>query len=78
TPEGRVGLVATNWREILSLGAATGLIPQGVMPTATRTLEALASLSGGPNTIDLPLVFAGGTLSLGPIPLGPAPRIRLR
>ncbi|MEL7298747.1 MAG: DUF2125 domain-containing protein [Pseudomonadota bacterium] len=78
TPEGRVGLVATNWREILSLGAATGLIPQGVMPTATRTLEALASLSGGPNTIDLPLVFAGGTLSLGPIQLGPAPRIRLR
>ncbi|MEM9350376.1 MAG: DUF2125 domain-containing protein [Pseudomonadota bacterium] len=78
TPEGRITVKATNWREIISIGQALGTIPDGMVPTITRGLELLASLSGPPNTIDVPLTFAGGFVSLGPIPLGAAPKLRLR
>ncbi|MEO1798249.1 MAG: DUF2125 domain-containing protein [Pseudomonadota bacterium] len=78
TPDGQITIKATNWREIVSLGEATGVVPEGFVPAITSALEALASLSGPPNTIDVPLTFARGRLSLGPFPLGPAPRIRLR
>lgn len=77
-PEGRVTVKATNWREIISIGEATGLLPERAIPTITRGLEVLASLSGPANTIDVPLSFQRGFVSLGPIPLGPAPRLQLR
>ncbi|MEM6277511.1 MAG: DUF2125 domain-containing protein [Pseudomonadota bacterium] len=77
-PEGRITVKATNWRDIVSIGEATGLLPESAIPTITRGLEVLASLSGPANTIDVPLSFQRGFVSLGPIPLGPAPRLRLR
>ncbi|MEM8592526.1 MAG: DUF2125 domain-containing protein [Pseudomonadota bacterium] len=78
TPEGGITIKATNWREIISIGQALGTIPDGLVVTITSALEILASLSGPPNTIDIKLNFANGRMSLGPIPLGPAPTIRLR
>ncbi|MGR3467329.1 MAG: DUF2125 domain-containing protein [Shimia sp.] len=77
-PEGRITVKATNWREILEIGAATGLIQPGIAPTVERAMEVLAGLSGPPNTIDTPITFANGRMSLGPIPLGRAPTLRLR
>lgn len=77
-PEGRITVKATNWREIVSLGEATGVIPSSFAPSVTRMLEVLATMSGPPNTIDTPITFKNGRVSLGPLPLGPAPRIRLR
>jgi len=41
-------------------------------------LEALAGLSGQPENIDATLNFSNGRIFLGPIPLGPAPSLRLR
>jgi hypothetical protein len=35
----------------------------------------LAAQTGDPEDLDLPLVFANGRMSLGPLPLGPAPRM---
>ncbi|MEM9853747.1 MAG: DUF2125 domain-containing protein [Pseudomonadota bacterium] len=78
TPEGRITVKATNWREIIRIGQALGTIPEAMVPTITRALEVLASLSGPPNTIDVPLSFQRGFVSLGPLPLGPAPKLRLR
>lgn len=77
-PSGRITIKATNWREMLDLAVASGLVPEGFAVTARRALEILASLAGPPNTIDAPLTFHRGIVSLGPIPLGPAPRLRLR
>ncbi|MEM6729385.1 MAG: DUF2125 domain-containing protein, partial [Pseudomonadota bacterium] len=74
----RLTIKATNWREIISIGQALGTIPDGMVTTITRALEVLASLSGPPNTIDVPLSFQRGFVSLGPLPLGPAPKLRLR
>jgi len=77
-PEGQITVKATNWREIISIGQALGTIPEATVPTITRALEVLATLSGPPNTIDVTLNFQRGFVSLGPLPLGPAPRLRLR
>ena len=78
TPKGAVTVKATNWREIVSIGEALGTIPSGMVPTITRGLELLASMSGPANTIDVTLNFQNGFLSVGPLPLGPMPKLRLR
>jgi hypothetical protein len=41
-------------------------------------LQALANASGGPNSIDVTVTAANGFLSLGFIPIAPAPRLILR
>lgn len=75
---GSITVKARNWREMLALGVAAGWIPESIAPTLESGLEILASLSGSPRTLDAPLDFDRGKVSFGPIPLGEAPRIRLR
>ena len=74
-PEGRIEIQARNWREILEMALAAGLIGEDFAPAIEGGLEALAELSGGAETLDLPIVFRDGRVSVGPLPLGPAPRI---
>lgn len=76
--EGKITVKATNWREMLELSVAAGMIPERVAPTIERGLALLAGLSGAPDTLDAPLSFQRGFVSFGPVPLGPAPRFRLR
>ncbi len=73
-PEGRIELGIRNWRAALPLAAALGLIRPEIAPTVEKMLEQLALAGGDAEELDLPLVFAGGRMSLGPVPLGPAPR----
>jgi hypothetical protein len=77
-PEGRITMRAVNWRDMLGVAASAGWIPQELLPTAERALGLLAGFSGNPDTIDAPLSFQNGFISLGPVPLGPAPRLVLR
>ncbi|MGI1662596.1 DUF2125 domain-containing protein [Palleronia sp. KMU-117] len=78
TPEGEVIVKATNWSEMLAVAEAAGAIPPSVRSGLERGLGFLARLSGPSETLDVPLTFRGGLVTLGPIPLGPAPRIVLR
>lgn len=73
--EGEIALTLENWREALPIAIATGLIAVDVLPTWENALEILAAQSGAPNTLSLPLSFRNGRMSLGPLPLGPAPRL---
>lgn len=73
--EGRLTIRVKGWRTLLPLAVATGMINPEVAPTAERMLEALATSTGDPDTLDVPLTFANGRMSLGPLPLGPAPRL---
>lgn len=77
-PTGKMTVKARNWRDILQLGINTGYVPDGLAGTLENGLGLLAQLSGNPNTLDLPLDFNRGRVFLGPIPLGPAPLLRLR
>lgn len=77
-PEGSVTLRAVNWREMLEIARAGGWLPEELAPAVAQGLELLAGLSGSPRTIDAPLSFRGGIVALGPVPLGPAPVLRIR
>ena len=77
-PNGEITVKAVEWRRLLDMAVGTGLLVETLRPTIERGLELLAALSGPADTIDAPLTFRRGQVSLGPIPLGPAPRLIIR
>lgn len=77
-PEGEIALKARNWREMLELAIASGALTETLAQTLENGLSLLAQLNGNPQTLDVPLTFRRGLTFLGPIPLGPAPLLRLR
>jgi len=78
-PTGSVTVKATNWREMLAMAQAAGLVPEGLAGLLEGGLAQMARMNGNPDTLDVPLRFAQGRVSLGGVlPLGPAPRLVLR
>lgn len=77
-PEGEITLKARNWREIVTLLRTAGVLPESLASSVETGLGMMARLKGNPDTLDIPLGFGGGRMWLGPVPLGPAPRLRLR
>ncbi|XDA99330.1 DUF2125 domain-containing protein [Sulfitobacter sp. LCG007] len=77
-PEGELTLQARNWREILTLAEAAGALDPDFRPQIETVLETLARLGGDPDNFDVTLDFEGGGMSMGFLPLGPAPLIYLR
>lgn len=75
--EGELLLKATNWRDMLAAGQASGALSEGVARAMERALELASRLAGSSQTLDIPLSFDGGRTRLGPVPLGPAPRLVL-
>ena len=68
-PTGKIDVRAKNWREMLTVGVAAGLIPSELAGTLESGLGLVARLSGNPDTLDAPLSFRDGKVSLGPLPL---------
>jgi hypothetical protein len=54
---------------------AAGTVRPELARTAETMLEGLAKQSGDPEVLKLPLVLKDGWMSLGPLPLGPAPAL---
>ena len=75
-PEGRIDLEVREWRPLLHLAAELGALEPGLVPTWERVLETLEEAGARPGVLSMPLVYRGGRVSLGPLPLGPAPRLR--
>ena len=72
-PDGEIMLRAAKWRAILDLAETTGSLE----PAFRGALEsALKLMSGHEDVLELPLVFTGGQVSLGLVPLGRAPRFQ--
>ncbi|MFC7705330.1 DUF2125 domain-containing protein [Plastorhodobacter daqingensis] len=74
TLTGRIDLRATEWQVFLTQAVELGLIRPEVAPTWENALGMLAQLSGTPDALSVPLAFNRGMMSLGPLPIGPAPR----
>ncbi|MBF9034131.1 DUF2125 domain-containing protein [Rhodobacterales bacterium HKCCE2091] len=74
--QGRLQVRAERWREILAALVALGLVPAEAAGTLETTFALVAAASGDPDIIDAPLVFEDRQSFFGPLPLGPAPRIR--
>lgn len=77
-PTGEIAVKAENWRDMIAMANAAGALPDQAVNPVTTALNFLAGLGGNPNALDLQLNFRDGFVALGPIPLGPAPRLILR
>ncbi len=73
TPTGQMTLIAKGWEDLIGLLSEAGLVQPNILPT----FKSMASLMSNGTTLTMPLTFANGGMALGPIPLGPAPRIAL-
>lgn len=77
-PTGEISIKAENWREMVAMANAAGALPDQAVDPVTRALKFMAGLGGNPDALDLQLNFREGYVALGPLPLGPAPRLILR
>ena len=72
-PEGRIALAAENWQPLVALAAALHLVEPEIAPTFLRIFETLEEAGETEGLLEVPLIFHGGRLSFGPLPLGLAP-----
>ncbi|MGC1494838.1 MAG: DUF2125 domain-containing protein [Sulfitobacter sp.] len=77
-PTGSIKVDVTNWAKLVDLGTKSGALPVQQRPQVEIMLGALSNLSGSPDDLNLILAFKDGQMALGPINLGPAPRLILR
>ncbi|GHG93391.1 DUF2125 domain-containing protein [Pseudodonghicola xiamenensis] len=77
-PSGTLAIRAENWRQMLDLSVASGVLAPQRAEQLGRLLALLAGTGDDSDTLDTELRFAGGLMLLGPLPLGPAPSLRLR
>lgn len=75
-PNGRIMIRAKNWKGMVTVAVVLGLVRPELAPTVENMLTELAKGSPDPDVVELPLEVQKGWMSLGPLPLGPAPRLR--
>lgn len=75
---GKIALKARNWRDMIDMATAAGLIPADMQSLAIRAGQVLAGLKGNADTIDAELTLTEGMIVLGFIPIGPAPNFSIR
>jgi len=74
-PEGTINFATKDWAGWLKVAVAAGLVRREQVPMLTSLGTYLAAQSPE-GAVTVPLAFAGGLMSLGPVPLGPAPVLR--
>ncbi|KJZ19231.1 DUF2125 domain-containing protein [Loktanella sp. S4079] len=72
-PDGRITFRSQQWRDMIDILVGAGVIDADIAPTVTTIAS---SMVAGDGSLEMPVVFAGGMMSLGPLPIGPAPRLR--
>ncbi|MFS4580612.1 DUF2125 domain-containing protein [Phaeobacter sp. C3_T13_0] len=77
-PDGKLALQVENWQDILHMAEASGALHPSARLGVERVLRVFARLGGNHRDLDLSLTFSSGFATLGPIPIGPAPRLILR
>ncbi len=77
-PKGEITVKADNWREILQMARLSGQLTEGLANLIETGLTYLAELSGNSRNLDVPLTFKNGLCKIGPLPIAPAPILRLR
>jgi len=74
--DGDVVLRLENWRVALDVAQAMGILAQDQRKLWERAAQFLAKQTDGVDTLELPLKFANGQTRIGPLPVGPAPRLQ--
>lgn len=78
TPSGELSLRVKNWRDLVRLARESGAVAPVTIDASEQIMALLARLSGSPEDIDTRIRFSGGTMFVGIIPVGPAPKLQLR
>ena len=73
--QGQIDLTLSGWDSVLAVAVAAGAIPPGVAKTWSAMARGMAEGGGNPEQVKLSLVLKNGQMRLGPLPLGPAPRL---
>lgn len=71
--EGQIALSVDHWQRLPDALVALGLLPSEGHDLALRALTLLAEGASNPDRLEVPLVMKDGWMSLGALPLGPAP-----
>ncbi len=74
--EGELAIKVAGWRHLPRVMAALGAINPDMIGSVERGLEVMAEAGADPEVLSLSLTSAGGKMTLGPLPLGPALRMR--
>jgi hypothetical protein len=74
--EGEAVLRLENWQVALDVAQSMGILAPDQHKLWERAAQFLAKQSDSPDTLELPLRFANGLTLIGPLPVGPAPRLR--
>jgi len=72
---GTLNLEITNWRGVLALFQSSGVLSAGLAKSIKAALGLMTAGTSAPDRLHIPLTLANGQMSLGPVPLGPAPRL---
>lgn len=72
---GEIALELQNWQKLPPLLVALGVVQEKMQQTMTGMMGALAQQGGDDKVLKIKLIAANGRLSLGPFPLGDAPRM---
>lgn len=75
TPDGVLRLQLANWQPVLEVMIASGLLAEATGTQVQLFIGALANQAGDGTNLDLRLTFDDGQMALGPIALGPTPRV---
>ncbi|MEO6300383.1 MAG: DUF2125 domain-containing protein [Paracoccaceae bacterium] len=73
--DGKIDFRIEDWRDVPKLLAALGVVLPGMGDSIERGFEVLAKAGPDPEVLMLSLTFHKGRMSLGPLPLGPAPML---
>lgn len=72
-PTGEITLSLRNWGTLIDAGVVLGAVPESL----SQTIKTMAnSMAAGSDTLELPISFKNGSMSIGLFPLGTAPRFR--
>lgn len=74
---GKLTLRAVNWQSALEQARLDQHLPGSITEKLVQGLSIVAGLKGRTDTLDLPLTLQNGQMSLGLIPLGPAPLFQM-
>ncbi|KEO60663.1 DUF2125 domain-containing protein [Thioclava indica] len=72
-PEGTLQIRSASWRNWISIAQGAGLIASDQVNLISGVATMLAA-KDPQDALEIPLIFQNGQMSLGPIPLGPAPQ----
>lgn len=75
---GKLDLTARNWRAMFDAVEEAGLLAPGTAGALRGGIGLIAGLSGNRDSLSLPLQFEDGQTRLGPVVIGPAPRLAQR